>query len=352
MTTGPVLLITRDEALLEDLLRLAAAAGVELDVAHDTTAALRSWPAACAVLVGADQVAALAGQRPPRRDQVHVVVRGAAPDAMFRFGLLVGARDVVEIPAAETWLVELLTDLSDGGPSASRTIGVVAGCGGAGATTFACALALTASRTAPAALLDLDPFGPGVDRVVGLEETAGVRWGDLLAASGRLGSRALREALPCRDGLAVLGWGNGPAGPLEAVAVREVLSAAQRGHPVVVVDLPRTLDQVTAEVAARCDLVVVVALSTVPGAAAAAKVVNQVRSVTSRLALLVRSGAPAVPAQQMAAALDLPLLAEMPRQRRLVEDIDLGLGPVRSSRSPLARAARAALRTLGDREAA
>ena len=43
--TSPALLITRDDLLLEDLLRLAAAAGTTLDVAHDTTAALRGWGA-------------------------------------------------------------------------------------------------------------------------------------------------------------------------------------------------------------------------------------------------------------------------------------------------------------------
>ena len=35
----------------------------------------------------------------------------------------------------------------------------------------------------------------------------------------------------------------------------------------------------------------------------------------------------------------LPLLAEMADQRRLAESVDLGLGPVRSRRGPLARAA-------------
>src|SRR6476620_10540299 len=74
--TSPVLLITRDELLLDDLLRLAAAAGTTLEVAHDSTAALRGWAAASVVLVGADQTDALAAHRPARRDGVHVVVHG------------------------------------------------------------------------------------------------------------------------------------------------------------------------------------------------------------------------------------------------------------------------------------
>ncbi len=338
MSSAAVLLLTRDDALLDDLLRLAAAAGVELDVAHDSTSALRSWSSASAVLVGADQAAALAAHRPPPRGQVHVVALGPAPDDLFRAALAVGAADVVELPAAEAWLVGLLTDVSDGGTGAALTLGVVAGSGGAGATTFAGALAVTAAHDVPAMLVDLDRFGPGVDRVVGVEEDPGVRWEALLSASGRLGSRALREALPRRDGLSVLGWGSGPAAALEPAAVREVLSAAQRGHERVVVDLPRVLDDVGAEVAARCDLLVVVAVPTVPAAAAAAKVVARVRELNASCALAVRRGP--VPAEDLASALDLPLVAEIGPQRRLAEDLDLGLGPVRGRRCPLARAAR------------
>ena len=43
--TAP-LFVTRDDTLLDELLRLAAAAGVTPDVAHDGAAALRGWAAA------------------------------------------------------------------------------------------------------------------------------------------------------------------------------------------------------------------------------------------------------------------------------------------------------------------
>jgi secretion/DNA translocation related CpaE-like protein len=347
MTAATTLLITRDDLLLDDLLRLAAAAGCSLAVAHDTTSGLRGWSAASVVLVGADLVARVAEQRPPRREQVHVVGPGPVGDEVFRSALAVGALDVVELPAAETWLVELLTDATDaaGGRSSrpARTVGVVAGSGGAGATTFACALALTASAGATAALVDLDPLGAGVDRVVGLDAAAGVRWDSLVSSPGRLGSRSLRAALPAKDGLAVLTWEVGAPVVLDAAAVREVLSAAQRGHDVVVADLPRALDDVTAEVVTRCDEVLVVVAPTVPGVASAGKVAAALRPLNDRLGLVVRVRGGGVPARQVAAALDLPLVAEAPDQRRLAEHVDLGLGPVRSSRSSLARAARAAL---------
>ena len=84
------LLITRDDALLDDLLRLAAAAGSLLQVAHDSVTALRDWAAAPLVLVGADLAEQMAGQRPPRRPGVHVVGRAPVGDAVFRRALVDG----------------------------------------------------------------------------------------------------------------------------------------------------------------------------------------------------------------------------------------------------------------------
>ncbi|MGA8994107.1 MAG: septum site-determining protein Ssd, partial [Nocardioidaceae bacterium] len=287
-----------------------------------------------------------------RRDGVHVVTPRPAGDDTFRGALLVGAADVLELPAAEGWVTELLTDAADHAATPSdgarasepaRTIGVVAGSGGAGATTLACAIALTAARTRRVSLVDLDPLGPGVDRVVGLDGAGGTRWDGLVTSPGRLGARSLRAALPAVGGLAVLTWGPGRPVGLEAGTVREVLSAARRGDEVVVVDLPRALDQVTAEVVTRCDRVVVVADPTVPGIASAGRVLAGLRALCVVLGLAVRDGPATVPAQHAAAALDLPLVAVVPRHRRLAEHVDLGLGPVHGARSALSRAAGACL---------
>ena len=69
----PVLLATRDDQLLGDVLRLAAAAGTTLDVAHDPGSALRSWTSAALVLVGADLAEDLSRLRPARHHDVHVL---------------------------------------------------------------------------------------------------------------------------------------------------------------------------------------------------------------------------------------------------------------------------------------
>jgi hypothetical protein len=56
----PPLFVTADPILLDELLRLAAAAGVTPEVAPDPPTALRSWASAPLVLVGVDQAAPMA----------------------------------------------------------------------------------------------------------------------------------------------------------------------------------------------------------------------------------------------------------------------------------------------------
>src|SRR6478609_11634542 len=100
--TAP-LLITRDQSLLDELLRLAAAAGVAPDVAGDIPAALRGWGAAPLVLVGADVAEDLARISPARRPRVYVVAWGVVPDELFRVALAVGAESVAQLPRSEAW---------------------------------------------------------------------------------------------------------------------------------------------------------------------------------------------------------------------------------------------------------
>lgn len=330
------LFITRDQALLDELLRLAAAAGVTPDVAVDSGAALRGWSAAPLVLVGVDMAEELARIAPARRSRVHVIGWGPIPDEMFRVALALGAETATQLPRSEAWLIEALTDLGDPQRPAGLVVGVVGGSGGAGATTFACALGQLAGRRGTAVVVDADPLGPGVDRVLGLEDRDGVRWDGLCHTTGRLSARALREALPRREGLGALTWHAGPPGSLQAFAVREVLSAARRGHDFVLVDLPRTSEPVVDEVAARCDRLLVVVVPTVAGVASAARICARHPDPTA--VRLVLRGAGVAP-QAVERATRIPVLATMPDQRGLAEAIDLGLGPVRSRRGVLGRAA-------------
>lgn len=330
------LVITADPLLLEELARLAAAAGAATEPATDVAAALRAWPRAPLVLVGVDLLPQVAALSPPRRDGVYVVSWGSPPEEAYRPALQVGAETVLELPTATAVAADLLTDLGDGSRPDGVVLGVVGGSGGAGATTFAAALAALGAERGPTVLLDTDPLGPGAERVLGLEDAPGVRWSELGATAGRLGARALREALPRSGHLGLLGWDRGGARTVDQAVVREVLSAARRGHELVVVDLPRSIGEETRDLVDRCDLVLLVVRATVTGIAAAARLAPQLPD-RDRVRLVVR-GRSADP-EAVGRALDLPVLTSVADQRGLSEAIDLGLGPVRSRRSPLARAA-------------
>ncbi len=339
----PPLFVTRDTQLLDELLRLAAAAGVTPDLARAASTALSGWLAAPLVLVGVDMADELAQVRPPRRRNMFVIGWGPVPDELFRTSLSLGAEDLISLPRSDSWLVEAMTDLHEVSTPSAATIGVIGGSGGAGATTFACALGQMAGRTGSSVVIDTDPLGPGVDRVLGLEGEFGVRWDALQQTTGRLSASTLREALPRRDGVGALGWSPGPQGSLQAFAMREALSAAQRGHDVVLIDLARHSDPLIEEVASRCDRVLVMVVPTLPGLASAARLCARLVKAT-QLQVVVRGHG--IELLEVSEVTEVPVLTAMADQRGLQEAVGLGFGPLRTGRGPLARAAALVLRDV------
>ncbi|WP_300680819.1 septum site-determining protein Ssd [Nocardioides sp.] len=331
------LLVTADDWLRDVVVRLGAAAGVAVVAVDEIGAAYQAWAGAGVVLIGCDRAASLATLAPERRSGVWVLAPAGQADSVLRSALLLGAEQVVELPDAEPALAALLGDLGEAGGLRGLVIGVVGGSGGVGATTLACALGQVAE--APAVVVELEALGPGVDRVLGLEETSGVGWAELGSSRGRLNGRSLREALPAADGLAVLTVGREVELPAPSV-VREVLAALRRGHECVVLDLPRPGTTLWDEIVPRCESVVVVADGSVTGVASAGRVVRLLPDATRACAVLRAGRSDPVLVES---ALGIPVVGLLPRSRRISESIDLGYGPVRSARDPLARVARATL---------
>ncbi len=344
---APPLILTCDPGLREDLVRLAAAAGVVPEVVAEVGSALRSWSAASLVLVGGDLAEALAAAVPPRRSGVHLVSSTESAD-VFRAALACGAESVRCLPAATDDLVADLADCGDGPRPDGLVVGVLGGAGGVGATVFAAAFAEVLAADRDVLLVDADPYGAGLDRVLGVEAVEGVRWGGLVQAAGRLSARSLHEALPRRGRLSVLTWSSTCPGPLSTETVRSVVSTARRGYPVVVVDIGRHPDPVADDLFHRCDRLVLLSTTTVPAAAAAARLIGRLPAVTG----LVLRGAGGASPDQVGAVLGLTVLAQMRDQRGLDEAVALGLGPLRNRRGPLARAARAVADAVVPREPA
>ena len=106
MTT--ILAVTADEDLKALLLERAGLAGAYLPV-HDTVAAARAdWVSADLVLLGADQVAAVARARLRPHERLIVVGDDNLHPAHVRGAELVGATYIVALPLGSSWLVEQL----------------------------------------------------------------------------------------------------------------------------------------------------------------------------------------------------------------------------------------------------
>jgi secretion/DNA translocation related CpaE-like protein len=335
---GGPLIVTDDERLLDDLLRLCAAAGSEPEVVFGAPPRASSWDTAPLVLVGAEATHRVRGSV-ARRKGVLLVGRDLDDSEVWRRALDIGADHVLLLPDAETWLVDRIADIAEGVGQPALTIGVVGGRGGAGASTLACALAVTSARAGRRTMLvDADPLGGGLDILVGAERTGGLRWPDLADSRGRVNSGALEESLPRLESLSVLSWDRGDSVLIPAQAMRSVLGAARRRGGVVVVDLPRRVDDGVAETLAQIDVGLVVVPAELRAVAAATRVAAAVSMVLKDLRVVARGPFSAgLDDRETARLVGLPLAGELPLESRAVGALSGGGPPGSTGRGPLAR---------------
>ncbi|MGW4200743.1 septum site-determining protein Ssd [Streptomyces sp. NPDC004726] len=332
---GP-LIVTEDMELLDDLLRLCAAAGAEPDVHHRVPEQRGSWEDAPLILVGDDAAARCRGTT--RRRGVLLVGRDQDDPDVWRHAVEIGADSVLRLPDAESWLVDRIADVVEGVGEQALTVGVIGGRGGAGASTLACALAVTAARTGRRTMLvDGDPLGGGIDVLLGGERAEGRRWPDFAASKGRVAGGALEESLPELHRLRVLSWDRGDSVVVPPEAMRSVLAAARRRGGAVVVDLPRRVDEGVAEALAQLDLGLLVVPGELRAVAAANRVASLAGMVLQDLRVVTRGPyAAGLDDQWVAAALGLPLAGELPWETGLLSAQDEG-APPGAARGPLAR---------------
>lgn len=332
------LLVTADAGLLDDVIRIAATVGVELDVRSELAAAAGLWTSATAVLLGDDVTTGWVRATMPRRSDVVLLGTNSDDVAVWERALKIGAQQVIFLPDAEDCLAELFADLLDGRPESAPLVAVVGGRGGAGATTVAVALAVTASGLGrQVVLVDADPLGGGIDLAIGGESRAGLRWPDLAGTRGRVSSAALLAALPRTDNLTVLSWDRSGASAISAPAMDALLPAAQRGADLVVVDLPRRLDDAAASAAARATTILLIVPAEVRAAAAAARVAATVSSYCEDVRIVVRGPAPGrLDAAVIADSLALPLAGWLRPEPGLAAALERGDAPAARGRGPLA----------------
>lgn len=334
-----VLAVLADPDLRAELDRVAAAAGVRVVHAGDASPVSRkTWAAAAAVVLDARAAARCGRSVLPRRDHVTVLTAAEPDPATWAAAVGVGAAHVLRLPGQEAELVGALADAAESSRddgSRGHAVAVIGGCGGAGASSLAVALARAAGD---ALLVDLDPWGGGLDLLLGSETTPGLRWPDLALQGGRLNWSAVRDALPCHRGVSVLS-GTRRGYELEPAPVHAVIDAGRRGSVSVICDLPRRFSDATQAALSAADLVVVVTRCDVRACAATGALAPVVASVNPNVGLVVRGPSPGgLRAAEIADLAGLPLLAAVRAQPQLAEQADRG-GLRLGRRSPLAVAA-------------
>jgi Flp pilus assembly CpaE family ATPase len=129
--------------------------------------------------------------------------------------------------------------------------------------------------------------------------------------------------------LAVLSWRQDDPARTDGGALTTVLTAARRGSDVVVVDLPRQLDDASAAVVLAVDTVVLLATPDVGSTAAGRRLLQSLTPLCADVRLVVRAvrGAAIVP-ELVATSLGIPLIATVPTRRGISRSIEDGLGPL------------------------
>lgn len=333
---GP-LIVTEDDELIETLLRLCAAAGAVPRVVCGAPPPRQAWESAALVLVGVDvaeRMSALA-----RRSGVVLVGSDLDDGGVWQQAVSLGAEQVVFLPDCEPWLLDRVADAAEGVGAPALTVAVLGGRGGAGASTLACALAVTSAREGRrTVLVDVDPLGGGLDVLLGGEEAVGLRWPDLAASRGRVNAVELEQSLPRLHRLAALSWDRGDTLAIPVEAVRTVLGATRRRGGVVVLDLPRRIDAAAAQALEQADLGLLVVPAELRAMAASSRVAASVGMRLSDLRAVVRGPSPSgLTGEEVTRGLGLPLAGELAPEPGLVADMECGRPPGARPRGPLGR---------------
>lgn len=344
------LVISSDDDLLDDLLGLLAAADAEPVLSRGGPLLRRAHREAPLVLLGADCLQAPAVRELPRRPGVVVVGRGELPAAGWAAAVEVGAERVAMLPADEGWLVsraaEALRAPHDGG----WLVAVGGGCGGAGASTLAAALAVSAAPGV--VLVDTDGWGAGLDLLLGAERDEGLRWPELAGLRGRVAGDALLASLPEVAGVHLLAAAREPATGPPADAVAAVIRAARAEGCPVVADLPRPgvdgPDASAHAVLAAADLALLVVPARLRAATAARLLVSADGSPWSSAELVVRPVSAGLSPSEVADVVGRPVFAELAHDRSAVVRGERGELPSVGARTPLGGVTRRVLARVAE----
>lgn len=331
MTDRP-LLISSSLPLIDEVVRLASASALEVHVAPDVAAATAHWLSAPLVIIGSD--VALNATIPGRRARVVVAhVNDESSDLgaqrdMWRFAVEVGAEHVVELPEGERWLVDSLRECAEGPARNGQIVAVLGGSGGVGTSTLTVNLAVcSAQRGCRSLVVDADPWGGGLDLLVGAEDITGARWSDLHQVSGHLPAGHLEAALPRVADVSVLSCTRSDSDFPAQNTLAAVLAAGRRSHDAVFVDCSRITDDVLSAVITTSDSAVLLVGDHVRSTAAAARRQSWLRSKVAHVCVVSASTPRGISREDVAHALGVHVVTAVPHVPSMTIRADEGEMP-------------------------
>ena len=326
------LIVTADPMILDDLVRLAAAARSPVRVAHDGHAARPDWEAAPFVLVGADAAESCVRVGPATRPDITVVARPGLELLPWTAVAELRAERVAVLPDADSWLVDLFAGQAPEARGRGQVLVVLGANPGAGATVLAMSLAVSAARQGLDALLvDTDMDGSGIEIALDWGRLADLRWPELVDGRGRLRPPGLMGVLPGEGSLGTASY------DLPSVAqMATVIDNGRRRRDLVVVDLSSSLGPaglLALDAADRGYLVV-------SGRARVADAAQRLAEAAARcqeLRLVVRDLGDGQDAHGVARALELPLAGVVRPDHSVGVALAGGEPPAADGRGPLAQ---------------
>lgn len=312
------LLLTANEQIAAEFQKFVAVTQSELIVCEKPTAELiRS-----SYRVFVDQ--ALDVDKVDHPD-VALIVAGSLGTTTWERAASLKANYVAEVSKSREWLMEHLVAPID---KTGKCVVVLPGCGGAGASTIASALAFHArSLVGSVVLVDCDSTSAGLDIVAGAEQIAGMRWKDFSALAGVVNATDIVRGLPSIHDVSILSMGSEPLEmpANEMVAMIEQLLTVSE---LVILDLSRHEGLVReSKLIAMADAVLVVVPATVRGCASADRVIANASDNNELVELVVRTipGAGLTPIE-IANILNTPLAGTVTTDSRILEQIEQGFG--------------------------
>lgn len=314
------LIISADASLISQVQSSAAAANLGLHLCERPSEVRAAWGGASVVFIGVDLAGLVAGLGLPERPGVHIV--GLEAEAVLAWSVPLGAPGLV-LPRQAGFLAGLLDQTRRPNNGVGVVLRLFGASGGLGTSTLSAGLAVRAARRGhQVALVELCPYGGGLDVMMGAEREPGWRWADLAAAKGHVGD--LGEHLPTVLGVAIVAASRVANKALPTVgpeAVAAVLASLRRTHDLVVVDQGRTppVDSDGVAVVGAEVRAVLAAQAVLTGGLATASQIVVRQGLGRRL-----------PPDLVAQTVGLPLAGTFPSDARLPGALEAGDPPGRS----------------------